>query len=52
MELARISSARDSGIPQVLVDGSSVYLAWTDSGPGFGIRLVTVEVANLLSNGR
>jgi len=52
MELARISSARDSGIPQVLVDGSSVYLAWTDSGPGFGIRLVTVEAANLLSKGR
>ena len=52
MELARISSARASGIPQVLVDGSSVYHAWTDSGPGFGIRLVTVEAANLLSKGR
>lgn len=51
-EIARISSARDSGIPQVLVDGSSVYLAWTESGPGFGIRLVAVKAADLLSKGR
>lgn len=36
--LARVSGARDTGVPQIAATGSGVLLAWTGAAPEYGIK--------------
>lgn len=43
--LGKLSSGRDSGVPQMVRDGDHVYLAWTKPQPGFGIAVGLIQAA-------
>lgn len=45
-----ISDGRDAGVPQLIVDGSGLILAWTGATPGHGIHTAFVPLDALRNN--
>ncbi|WON73905.1 hypothetical protein [Nitrosospira sp. Is2] len=43
IRLAEISAGRDSGVPQMVVDGSDFLLAWTGDAPDHGVHMISVS---------
>ncbi|MCS7102210.1 MAG: hypothetical protein NZL99_10985, partial [Burkholderiaceae bacterium] len=41
-EIARVAANRDSGLPQLAAIDGRLLAAWTEGGPGFGIRVTEV----------
>ncbi|MCS6945191.1 MAG: DUF2946 family protein [Sutterellaceae bacterium] len=41
-EIARVAANRDSGMPQLAAIDGRLLAAWTEAGPGFGIRVTEV----------
>jgi len=40
--ILELSSGRDTGVPQMIVDAQGILLAWTDAGPNHGVKMARV----------
>ena len=43
IRLAEISAGRDSGVPQMVADGSNFLFAWTGEAPDHGVHMISVS---------
>ncbi len=43
IRLAEISAGRDSGVPQMVANGSSFLLAWTGEAPDHGVHMISIS---------
>ncbi|WP_107692913.1 hypothetical protein [Nitrosospira sp. Nsp2] len=43
IRLAEISDGRDSGVPQMVADGSDFLLAWTGEVPDHGVHMISIS---------
>jgi hypothetical protein len=43
IRVAEISAGRDSGVPQMVADGSNFLLAWTGEAPDHGVHMISVS---------
>jgi hypothetical protein len=43
IRLAEISAGRDSGVPQMVADGSNFLFSWTGEAPDHGVHMISVS---------